>query len=61
MSGTYQCTDWSPFMWWISSARRNAFWMRIRTFGTLSEGYRLWSGYVVIAQLASAATCQPLT
>ena len=28
--------------------------------GTLSAGYRLWSGYICPAEFVSAATCQPL-
>ena len=33
----------------------------VTTFGTLSAGYKLWSGYICPASLASAATCHPLT
>jgi hypothetical protein len=31
-----------------------------KTAGTLFAGYKLWSGYIWPAKLASAATCQPL-
>src|ERR1044072_1080596 len=51
-SGTYQSIVWSPFMWWISSARRSAFWMRRTRLGTLSDGEGLWSGHIAIASLA---------
>ena len=50
----------SPSAWWIWSARASALLSRRTVLGTLSAGYRDWSGYMWPALLASAATCQPL-
>ena len=43
----------------IWSARRSALLIRLTTSGTEFTGYNDWSGYIVPAVLASAATCHP--
>ena len=57
--GANQSVSSCPSAWWTWSARVSAWLMRRTTWGTLSAGYRLWSGYIWPARFASAATCQP--
>ena len=58
-TGRNQSIESSPSAWWIWSARASAALIPRNRSGALSEGYRLWSGYICPAPLASAATCQP--
>ena len=62
-SATMGANQWMPFLpsaWWTWSALCSAWLILLTTCGTLLAGYRLWSGYMWPARLASAATCQPL-
>lgn len=59
MIGASQYRSRLPSACSIGSARRSEALIFFTTAGTLSTGYKLWSGYICPSLFASAATCQP--